>query len=240
MKQRMTAHSKKVSELLGAMRLTVSGCADIGSKIDDKMEMIYKQMREIVYQIQKNAYEMKNAVEPVLLASEKNVLEAKTAIIDSMNAHQITVNEQKALFSQPNLSDNLKSMQVQLKNTVEQRVMLAHDSLKKATANNTLAMEQSQKCVDNIATNLPSKRDIIEVHNNIPSLRNDVNGNELRVFDDFKENSAALDKININTQQISEKVLKEINACHDHLKNFREKDFSEYKPSGKLLFFNAR
>ncbi|XP_031626189.1 kinesin-like protein Klp61F [Contarinia nasturtii] len=232
-KQRMAAHGKKSTELIGAMRLTISECAEIGTNIDDKMELIYEQMREIVHQIQQNASDIKNSVEPVLMASEKNVQEAKVAIVESLNAHLITVNEQKALLTQPNLSDDLKLMQSELKNTVEQTVMLANNSLEKLASNNTFAIEQNQKCVETISTNLPSKRYIMEAHNEIPSLRDDLNRIEIRISDNYKENSVVLDKITVDTQQMSKKINQEIDACHKQLKFFREIDFSEYTSSGE-------
>lgn len=238
-KQQMKMHGRNVTKLINAMRLTVDECADIGSSIDNKMQTIYEQIQGIILQIQKNTIEITNTVEPVLLASKKNVDQTREAIIESLNAHQIAVNEQKALI-QPNFHHDFKTTQSQLKNILTQKMMLAHDLMGKVAINNTFAMGDSRNCIETYTTNLSSKRDIIEINEEIPILRRQINEHQFRFSEQYKENSGAFNVITSNAQEMSKKMIQEISACRKQVKYFHELDFCEYQPSGNVSFATIR
>lgn len=235
-KQRMKIHGENVTKLISAMRSTVGECAIIGSTIDDKMQMIYEQMREVVEKIQQNASEIKNTIEPALQSSEKNVQQMKMKIIESLDAHLISVNEQKAIFTQPILSDDLKTKQTELKDTVKQKMMMVNDLLENMAINNTTSMDSNRKYIATIINGLSSKRDIIEANSEIPMLRSELNGNQYRLSKQYKENAKVINDISSNTQEMSKKMSQEISACCNELKDFYEMEFCIYEPLGNLHF----
>lgn len=234
-RQQMKIHGEKVSGLISAMRSTIGECAVIGITIDDKMQMIYEEMREVVDKIQQNASEIKDTVEPALQASEKNVQQMKMKMIESLDAHLIAVNEQRALLIQPTLSNDLKTKQTELKDTVTQKMMVVNDLLENVVINNTTAMDSSRKCIANITNGLSSKRDIIEANSEIPMLRCDLNGNQYRLSERYKENAEVIYDISSSTQEMSMKMSQEISACSNELEDFCEMDFCVYEPLGNLF-----
>lgn len=233
-KHRMKGHSERVSELISAMRSTVEDCASIGNRINDKMQTIYEQMREIVLQIQQNAFEIKNTIEPILEASEKNMQQMKMDVIETLDAHMIAVNEQRALFIQPMLSNEFKTKQIEIKDTVTQKMMIVNDLLANVAINNTTAMDSSRHCIDAISKSLPSKRDLIEYNSEIPMLRSDLNGNQSRLAEQYTANTEVLNEISLNTKQMSKKMAQEISACNNQLKYFCDMDFCVYEPIGNF------
>lgn len=238
-KQQMKGHSEKVSELICAMGSTVGECAEIGSAIDVKMQQIYEQIREIILQIQQNGSEMKNIVEPALQASETNVRQMKMEIIESLDAHLIAVNKERALFTQPKLSDEFKTKHIEIKDTITQKMFLVNDLLENVAKNNTSAVDTSKKYIETISNSLPSKRDIIEVNSEIPMLRSGLNENQFRLSDEYKENVQVLNEITSNTKEMSKKMTQEISACCNQLKYFCEMDFCIYEPLGNLRIFQG-
>ncbi|XP_055317757.1 kinesin-like protein Klp61F [Sitodiplosis mosellana] len=232
-KQRMKSHSEKVSGMISAMHSSVGECVDIGSTIDDKMQLIYEQMRTVVVQIQQNASGIKNTIEPNLQATEKNVQQMKMEIVESLDAHLIAVNEQRALFTHPQLSNDFRTKQTELKDIVEKKMVLGNDLLENVAINNTSAIDTSRKYIDTITKSLPSKRDIIEVNSEISILQSDLNGNQSRLSEQYKANAEVLNGISSDTQSMSKKMTHEISACCNQLKYFCEMDFCEYEPLGE-------
>lgn len=239
MKRRMKLHSEKVSGLISVMRSTVGECTEIGSSIDDKMEMIYEQMRAVVQQIQQNASDIRNTVEPTLAATEKNVQQMKMEIVKSLDAHLVAINEQKPSFTHPKLSDDFHTKQIELSATVTQKMVSVNDLLANVAINNTAAMDNTRKYIETIATDLPSKRDFIGANHEISSLQSDLNGNQSRLSEQLKENVAVLKEIASNTQTMSDNLMHEIHACGNQLKYFRDTDFCEYEPLGNLHIINV-
>lgn len=235
MKQRMTIHKDNTTKLVSTMRLSVDELAELGSAIDDKMQLIYEKMCEIVIQIQRNTCEMKSIVEPALLATQLNVQQAKDAIIESLDAQQIAVNEQKALFTQPQFSEHFRIKQIEHRDVVTEKMLLMHDLLRKDTRNNTFAMETIQTQMATIKSSMPSKRDLIESNVEANILRNLLNERQTLLSGQCDEKVAAVDAIASNAQQMLHKLNDGISACSLQLKHFREMDFCEYIPSGSLL-----
>lgn len=233
--QRMKSHKDNTSKLVNTMRLSVDKCASIGNVIDDKMQLIYEKMCEIVIQIQRNTCEMKSSVEPALLASQANVRQAKDAIIESLDAQQIAVNEQKALFMQPQFSEYFRIKQIEHRNVVTEKMMLMHNLLGKDATHNTFAMESIQTQIATIKSSMSSKRDLIETNVEISMLRNLLNERQALLSGQCEEKQAAVNAIASNARKMLDHVNDGINACSLQLKHFREMDFCEYVPSGSLL-----
>lgn len=239
MKHRLKLHSETVSKLISVMRSTVGECTEIGSSIDDKMEMIYEQMRAVVQQIQQNASDIKNTVEPALQATEKNVQQMKMEIVKSLDAHLVAINEQKPLFTHPKLSNDFHTKQIEFSATVTQKMVLVNDLVESVAINNTAAMDNSRKHIETIAMDLPLKRDIIEANHEIASLQSDMNESQSRLSEQLTENVTVLKEISSNTQIMFDNLMHEIYACSDQLKYFREMDFREYEPLGNLHIINV-
>lgn len=234
--ERMNGHSVNTSSLLHSMRSSIGKYADMASTIDDKMHMIYEQMRGIVIQVQQNTASIKNSVEPALLTSEMNLNQAKEAIIESLNGQQIAVDKRSTLFTQPQLPEHFKATQIKLKNTLNNKTALMHDSLEKVTINNTTAMEYMQKHIESNAANVTSIRNNIEVSNEIEIIRKVLNIKQTRVSEQYTENTAAFNEIAMNTDQMAKKIIHEITSCHKKIHFFNEMDFCDYKPTGRFQF----
>lgn len=238
--ERMKGHGDRTSGLLCSMRSSIGKYADIAHKIDDKMHAIYEKMREIVIQVQKNSELIKNTVEPTLLTVETNIRHAKDVVVESLNAQQITVNEQCRLFMQPRLPEHFKEVQNKLKNTLTDKMMKMHNLLENVTINNVSAMENTQKHIESIAASVPSKRNVIANINEIEFIENDLNKQQIRLSEQYTENSSAFNEIAMNTQQMMKNITHEITSCQKKLKFFNEMDFCDYKPTGTLEFLFSK
>lgn len=231
-KERVKSHGEKVPELTSAMRLMVEKCTNIGGNIDDKMHSIYEQMRQIVHQVQLNADEIKNSVEPALLAAEMNVQQTVEAITDTLNAHQIAINDEPFIFTQPKLPDEFKATQSQLKNTIMEKAVLVNNLLENVTNKNSSTMKYGIQHLDTISMNIPAKRDIIKHNGEVASLRNDLNKNQLLATQHYEDSAFIVNEIAMTTQHETTTLNQQIKSCQKQLKYFREMDFCEYQPSG--------
>lgn len=231
-KERVKSHGEKIPELTSAMRLMVEKCTNIGGNIDDKMQSIYEQMRQIVHQVQLNADEIKNSVEPALLAAEMNVQQTVDAITDTLNAHQIAINDEPFIFTQPKLPDEFKATQSQLKNTIMEKAVLVNNLLENVTNKNSSSMKYGTQHLDTISMNIPAKRDIIKHSGEVASLRNDLNENQLLATQHYEDSAFIVNEIVMTTQHEATTLNQQITSCQKQLKYFREMDFCEYQPSG--------
>lgn len=232
-KERIKHHGEKVPELNSAMRSMIEKCANIGDNIDDKMQSIYEKMREIVHQVQRNSDEMKKSVEPALLACEMNVQQTVDAITETLNAHQIIINdEQQFAFTQPKLPDNFRMLQSQLEKTITEKALLVNNLLENVTKTNNSAIECGLRRIDTISMDIPSKRDIMKCSDEVEILRNDLNENQQRVSQQHQDGAAFINEIALTTQQECAALNQQITACRKQLKYFNEMDFCVYEPSG--------
>lgn len=231
-KERVKSHGEKVPELTSAMRLMVEKCTNIGGNIDDKMQSIYEQMRQIVHQVQLNADEIKKSVEPALLAAEMNVQQTVDAITDTLNAHQIAINDEPFIFTQPKLPDEFKATQSQLKNTIMEKAVLVNNLLENVTNKNSSTIKYGIQHLDTISMNIPAKRDTIKHSGEVASLRNDLNENKLLATQHYEDSAFIVSEIAMTTQHEATTLNQQITSCQKQLKYFREMDFCEYQPSG--------
>lgn len=235
--KRLKCHGEKVPELTSAMRLMVENCAKIGGNIDDKMQTIYEQMRAIVHQVQQNSDEIKQSVEPALLASEINVQQTVEAITETLDAHQTAINEELFIFTKPQLPDNFMVMQSQLKNTITHKLTLLNNLMENVSGNNNAAIDCGVKHIDGIAMNIPMARDIIKGNAEVEILRSQLNENRRRVSQEYEDSAVIVNDITTNAEQVYTNLNQQIASCRNQLKYFREMDFCEYEPSGIVCFF---
>lgn len=231
-KERIKIHGEKVPELNSAMRLMIEKCANIGDNIDDKMQSIYEQMREIVHQVQRNSDEIKKSVEPALLACEMNVQQTVDAITETLNAHQIIIDDERFAFTQPKLPDNFRMLQYQLEKTITEKALLVNNLLENMTKTNNSAIDCGLKRIDTISMEIPSKRDIIKCSDEVEILRNDLNENQQCLSQHYQDGAAVVNEIALTTQQECAALNQQITACRKQLKYFNEMDFCVYEPSG--------
>lgn len=230
--ERMKSHGANVPELTSAMRSMVAKCANIGGNIDDKMQTIYEQMRELVHQVQRNSDEIKNTVEPALLAAETNVQQTMEAVTDALDTHQIAINGEQFLFTQPTLPENLKVLQTQVKMTLTEKADLVNNLLENVIKNNNAAMKCNRTHCENVSMKIPTKCDIITNRDELEILRNDLNENCVRVSKHGEENATLLNQIVSSAQHMSITLTHQIASSQNQLKHFREMDFCEYQSSG--------
>lgn len=234
MKHRMKLHSDEISGQIKSLRLTLEECAGIGRTIDEKMNLIYTEMRDIVNQIQQNTINIKNMVEPALEAAENHIQQTRQDISQSFDAYELAIKDHQELFVIPNMPDNFKQSQSDLKDLAAQKVALAMDCLEKVAMNNTNSIECGNKHTEALSMNIPSNRNVLDVDGQIKTLKQELVTNNQRIFEQNKENVDAINDLAQITDQMSVKTAHEISSCIKHVKNFREKDFCEYKPSGNL------
>lgn len=234
---RMKTHESQASKLLNAMRLTVGESAVIGCSIDDKMQAIYEQMREIVLEIEQNAANIKRSVESALEASAENVQKTKASMLQSLDAHQISMDEQKMHFEQPSLADDFKANQLELKDILVEKTQTANDLLQRVAVSNNSAMDISQKHVCNQTENFISKRNIIEHKDEVQQMREDLDTNEMQHTRQYTEHSGLLNNIALTTKQMVKTFGDEITATCNQLKYFNNMDFCVYESSGNAFAY---
>lgn len=230
----MTMHANDVSEQLKSLQLTVEECAEIGKIIDEKMNAIYTEMRNIVSKIQQNTADMRNIVEPTLQIAEQNIQQTRHKISESINAYEISVKEQQNMFKPTKLPDNLKTSQNRLKESSKRKMLLTNDSLEKVAANNSSSIGCGRQYVESFSANIPQKCDFINADGQIPPLKYQINENERRAFENDTGNIRVIKDALLTIERMSQENSDEISSCVKHLRNFREKDFSEYRPSGNI------
>lgn len=234
MKQRMKLHSAEISEQIKSLRLTIDECAEIGQTIDNKMNLVYTEVRDIVTQIQQNTINIKNMIEPALEAAENQILQTRQDLSKSFDAYESAMKDHKELFVIPILPDNFKPLQSDLKSISAQKVALAMDSLQKVTTNNTNSLECGHKYAEALSMDIPSKRHILDADDQIQTLKQTLLTNNERIFEQNKENIDVINDLAQTTDQMSMNTANEISACIKHVTNFRERDFCEYQPSGNF------
>lgn len=232
-KQCMNSHSINISRRIKALRGTIQECSSIGAAIDEKMQTIYREMREIVAQIQQNTLGIKTAVEPALEAAEQNVQQTRNAIIESLNAHKLAVTQHKDQFTQIELPIDYKAKQFELKHIAQQTMELACDTIKRVTINGTSWMECGLKQFETISAEIPSKRDIIASNGQVQTLNDNLNVNQQHLMEQNKVIANEINDIVEQSNEFCELNAAQIASCVKQLKHFRESDFCEYQPSGK-------
>lgn len=237
LKQCMKVHSINISEKMKAMRGTIEECANIGIAIDEKMQSIYREMCEIVAQIQQNTLEIKTAVGPTLEAAEQNMHQTRKAIIESLNAHKIEVTQHKDQFIQAKLPNDYKAKQFELKHIAQQTMELACGTIKRSAISGTSSLECGLSHFEMILAEIPSKRDIIATNGQLQTLNGNLNVNRQRLTEQNKENVSIINDIVERTNEFCAINDAEITSCAKQLKNFRNSDYCEYQPSGELCYF---
>lgn len=231
----MKSHSVEISDQIKSLCLTVEECVEIGKIIDEKMNSIYNEMREIVAQIQQNTSEIKNIVEPTLQATEKNMQQTRQAIYQSIEAYGIEINRQKDIFIQPKVPEDFKANQFELKNIVQRKLMITDDTIHKVAMNNMDSMKYNLGLVQTLSEDIPSKRDIIDSDRGIQTLKDKLSSQRTRSTKQNDENVALINDIISDTERMWKNNADEIQSCVQQLKYFRDLDFCEYEPTGELL-----
>lgn len=235
-KQCIKMHSVNISKQMKILRGTIEECYSIGMAIDAKMQSIYREMCEIVVQIQQNTLEIKIAVEPTLEAAEQNVQKTRKSIIESLNAHKVAVTQHKDQFIQAKLPNDYKAKQFELKHIAQQTMELACGTIERAAINGTPSLECGLNHFETVLAAIPFKRDIITSNGQVQTLNDDLNVNQHRLTEQNKENVRAINDIVVRTNEFCELNAVEIASCAKQLKHFRESDFREYQPSGELFY----
>lgn len=233
LKQCMQMHSVNISGQIKALRSTIEECANIGVAIDEKMQSIYREMCEIVAEIQRNTLEIKTAVGPALEAAEQNMQQTRNAIIESLNAHKIAVVQHKDQFIQAKLPSDYKAKQFELKHIAQQTMELACGTIKRAAINGTSSLECGLNHFERVSGEIPSKRDTIASNGQVQTLNDSLSVNQQRLAEQNKENVRIINDIVERTNEFCAINAAEIASCAKQLKHFRKSDYCEYQPSGK-------
>lgn len=233
LKQCMQMHSVNISGQIKALRSTIEECANIGIAIDEKMQSIYREMCEIVAQIQRNTLEIKTAVGPTLEAVEQNMQQTRQAIIESLDAHKIAVAQHKDQFIQAKLPTDYKAKRFELKHIAQQTMELACGTIKRAAINGTASLECGLNHFERVAREIPSKRDTIASNGQVQTLNDSLSVNQQRLAEQNKENVRIISDIVERTNEFCAMNAAEIASCAKQLKHFRKSDYREYQPSGK-------
>lgn len=233
LKQCMQMHSINISGQIKALRGTIEECANIGIAIDEKMQSIYREMCEIVAQIQRNTLEVKTTVGPALEAAEQNMQQTRKSIIESLDAHKTAVAQHKDRFIQAKLPNDYKAKQFELKHIAQQTMELACGAIERAAINGTSSLECGLSRFEMISAEIPSKRDIIATNGQVQTLSDNLNVNQQRATAQNKENVRIINDIVERTNEFCAINAGEIASCAKQLKHFRKSDYREYQPSGK-------